>query len=296
MYLASISAARQKLSFRYIKRHIRPSRVLLYIVIIALVAFTSLPILYVVVTAFKPLEELLRWPPRFFVRNPTLENFSGLLTVFDSQTVPFTRIIWNSLFVTGVVVIGTVIVSSLGAYSIAKLKPRGSKLISNIVIAALMFSVHVTLIPNYIIVNNIGMMDSIWALIIPKIAVAYNFFLMQQFMVQIPTDVLEAARIDGSGEFRIFWRIVMPNLKPAWATLVVFSFISNWNDYMSPLIFIQSDDLKTIPLALQTIGTSLAVMGKMAAATFILIIPTIVLFTLMQKKVMETMMYSGIKG
>lgn len=283
-------------SWHYIKTHFKVSRLFLYLVIILLVCFTALPIIYVVVTAFKPLEELLRWPPRFFVRNPTLENFSGLLSAFDSQSVPFTRVIFNSVFVTIVVVIGTVIVSSLGAYSVAKLRPRGSKLISNIVIAALMFSVHVTLIPNYILVNDMHMMNSYWALIIPKIAVAYNFFLMQQFMVQIPQEVLEAARIDGSNELGVFVKIVMPNLKPAWATLVVFSFISNWNDYLTPLIFIQSDELKTIPLALQTIGNQLATMGKMAAATFILIIPTIVLFTVMQKKVMETMMYSGIKG
>lgn len=277
-------------------RRIRFSRVLLYSAIIALVVFTSLPILYVVVTAFKPLEELLRWPPRFFVRNPTVDNFADLLSAFDSRTVPFTRIIWNSLFVSGIVVTATVVVCSLGAYGVAKLKPRGSGLISSVIVAALMFSSHVTLIPNYMIVDAMGLTDTYWSLIVPKIAVAYSFFLMQQFMVQIPVEMLEASRMDGANELSIFWRIVMPNLKPAWATLVVFSFIANWNDYITPLIFIRRDELKTIPLALQTIGSSIAVMGKMAAATFILIIPTIVIFTAMQRKVMETMMYSGIKG
>lgn len=160
--------------FRKVKR-IKLSRVFLYLFMLILVAFTSLPIIYTVSTAFKPIDELFKFPPQFFVRNPTLNNFSDLLNAMDSKTVPFARYIVNSIFTSGLTVFLTVIVSSMGAYAVVKLKPCGSRIFSAIVIAALMFSGHVTLIPNYMIVNSLRMVNTIWSLIIPKIAVAYNF-------------------------------------------------------------------------------------------------------------------------
>jgi len=274
---------------------IKASRVALYTFILLLVSFTSLPILYTISTAFKPIDELFRFPPRFLVQNPTFNNFSDLFSALDSKTVPFTRYVANSMFAAGTTVLLTVIVSSMGAYAVAKLKPRGSALFSTIIIAALMFSGHVTLIPNYIVVNSLGLVNTLWALIIPKIAIAYNFFLMQQFMVQVPDTIIESAKIDGASNLRTFWRIVMPNLKPAWATLVVFSFVANWNDYFTPLIMITSQQLKTIPVALQNLGSTIAVAGAVSAATFIMIIPTILIYVVMQKQVMQTMMHSGIK-
>lgn len=267
----------------------------MYTFILLLVSFTSLPIIYTISTAFKPIDELFRFPPRFLVQNPTFNNFSELFSALDSKTVPFTRYVANSLFVAGTTVLFTVVVSSMGAYAVAKLKPRGAALFSTIIIAALMFSGHVTLIPNYIVVNKLGLVNTLWALIIPKIAIAYNFFLMQQFMVQVPDTIIESAKIDGASELRTFWRIVMPNLKPAWATLVVFSFVANWNDYFTPLIMITSQQLKTIPVALQNLGSTIAVAGAVSAATFIMIIPTILIYVIMQKQVMQTMMHSGIK-
>ena len=151
------------------------------------------------------------------------------------------------------------------------------------------------------VVNSLGLIDTYWALILPSIAVAYNFFLMKQFTEQYPDELIEAARIDGSGELRIFLKLVMPALAPAWSTLIVFSFVNNWNDYFSPLIYITSQAMKTLPLALQTIAggaatASIGRAGAVSAATFIMTIPTIVIFTVMQGKVMETMTYSGIKG
>ena len=165
---------------------------------------------------------------------------------------------------------------------------------------ALMFSGHVTRIPSYLVVNSLGLINTYGALILPGIAVAYNIFLMKQFIEQYPDELLEAARIDGAGEFRIFLQMVMPALKPAWATLVVMSFVSNWNDYFSPLIYVTSQAMKTLPLALQTISGGAAAVsvgraGAVAAATFVMTIPTVIIFTAMQGQVMETMVYSGIK-
>ncbi|WP_129724530.1 carbohydrate ABC transporter permease [Xylanivirga thermophila] len=271
----------------------------LYFFMLLLVAFTSLPLIYMICSAFKPLDELFLYPPRFFVKKPTLRNFSELLTTLDSTSVPFTRFVFNSLFTTAVTVFGTVIICSMGAFALEKYDLPWANTIFNIVVAALMFAPQVTQIPNYLIVNKLGLINTYWALIIPKLAVAYNFFLMKQFMEGVPNELLEAARIDGAKEFRIFWSMVMPMAKPAWATLIVFSFVSNWNDYFSPLVFITSQTMKTLPLALQTIQGGpgqVARSGAVAAATFLTVLPTILIFLFMQSKVMKTMAYSGIKA
>jgi ABC-type glycerol-3-phosphate transport system permease component len=269
-----------------------------YSFMIGLVAFTALPLIYMVSTAFKPIDELFIYPPRFLVRKPTLTNFSNLLTALSSSEVPFTRYILNSVVTAVTTVVLTVIVSAMGAFSLVKYRPKGSDAMFKIILAALMFSPHVTQIPTYMVVNSLGMINRYSALIIPKIAVAYNFFLMKQFIEQMPDVLMEAARIDGANEWYLFWKIVMPSLKPAWATLVVFSFVANWNDYFSPLIFITSQAMKTLPLALQTIagGLSIARAGAVGAATFLMTLPTIIIFTLMQARVMETMVHSGIKA
>lgn len=272
-------------------------RVVLYIFMIALVVFTSLPLVYVVCTAFKPLNELFIYPPRFFVKSPTLQNFSSLLLSLSSSAVPFSRYIFNSLATTVATVFCTIIVCSMGAYGLAKHKPVGSDLIFAVIIGALMFSTHVTQISRYMVVNSMHIINTYIALILPNIAVAYNFFLMKQFIEQFPTELLEAARIDGAGEFFIFWKIVMPAIKPAWCTLVMLTFVSTWNDYFSPLIFTTSQEMKTLPLALQTIsGGSISRMGASSAATLLMTIPTVIIFLVMQKQVMATMVHSGIKG
>ena len=281
--------------------HITFANVLLYTIMLLLVAFTVLPLVYVVVTAFKPLDELFVFPPRFYVKNPTTKNFSDLVISLGSSTVPFTRYAFNSIVITTAVVLLTVMVSSLAAYSLVKFKPVGGKLVFDLILIALMFSPHVTKIPSYMIVNGLGLIDSYWALILPNIAVAYNCFLMRQFIQQYPDELIEAARIDGAGEFKIFIKMVMPALAPAWSTLVVFSFVSNWNDYFSPLIYVTSQAMKTLPLALQTIsggaaGMSVGRAGAVAASTLLMTAPTVILFTIMQGRVMETMTYSGIKG
>ena len=280
-------------------KKIRGSRVLLYLFVIALVSFTALPLIYVICTAFKPIDELYIWPPRFFVRQPTLHNFSDLLTALGNSSVPFTRYIFNSLFVTMAVVLGTVLVSAMGAYGLAKHRPAGSGVIMAVVMAALMFSPYTTQIPNYLLVKEMGLLNTYAALIIPKLAVAYNFFLMERFAGQIPNALLEACRIDGAGEARIFWKIAMPMLRPAWATLIVFAFVANWNDYFSALVFIDGQAMKTLPLAMQTVaGTATADVaraGAAAAVSFLMILPTIVIYILMQKQIMKTMAQSGIK-
>lgn len=293
------SANMLKIRIKRIK--LSPGWITLYIFMLLLVAFTALPLIYMVSTAFKPLDELFIFPPRYLVRRPTLQNFHDLVLTLGSSTVPFMRYLFNSVLVTVVTVLCTVIVSSMGAYGLVKHNPPGAKTFFSFIIAALMFSPHVTQIPRYMVVNALGLVNSYWALIIPHIAVAYNFFLMKQFTEQFPNELLESSRIDGANEWTVYWKIVMPSLTPAWSTLVVFSFVNNWNDYFSPLIYITSQAMKTMPLALQTIAggsgaSSIGRAGAVAASTLLMTLPTIIIFTTMQAKVMETMTYSGIKG
>ncbi len=281
--------------------YLTPSWVVVYLLMTGLVAFTALPLIYVVSTAFKPLDELFLFPPRFFVRRPTFTNFTDLMTSLSSSAVPFTRYVLNSVFVAIAIVISTVVVSAMGAFALVKHKPPGSKALFAVVIAALMFSPHVTTIPRYLVVNSLGLINTYWALILPRIAVAYNFFLMKQFTEQIPDSLLESARMDGAKEWRVFWSIIMPSIKPAWATLIVLSFVAVWNDYFTPLIFTTSQAMRTMPLALQTIAggpaaSNIGRLGAVAASTFIMVLPTILLFTFMQRLVMQTMTHSGIKG
>ena len=278
---------------------VQMSQVMLLLLMAVLVVFTSTPMIAMICRAFMPLEELYIYPPRIIVRNPTLQNFSDLLTSLSASVVPFTRYIFNSLFTTGSAVFLSVLVCCMGAYGLVKFKPIGSNAIFAVILAALMFSNHVTQIPNYMVVNAMGLINSYLSLIIPKVAVAYNFFLVKQFAEQLPDSILEAARIDGCGEFQTFWKIAMPLLKPAWSTLAVFSFVNNWNDYFSPLIFINRNAMKTLPLALQTMAGGAGVVaraGTVGAATLLTTAPAIIVFVIMRGKVMQTMTYSGIKS
>ena len=277
------------------------SQFFLYLFLAVLVAFTALPLIYVVSTAFKPMDELFVFPPKFLTDRPVLDNFYSLFANLDNAAVPFTRYIFNSLVNSVGVVAGTTIVSTMAAYGLTKHKPDGSNLIFSLILAALMFSAHVTQIPNYMVVEKLGLINSYWALILPKIATAFNMFLMKQFMEQMPDEYIEAARIDGAREFQIFAKIACPFVKPAMATLVVFTFVGTWNDYFSPLIFTNTNAMKTLPLAIQSIAggpgaASLATAGTMAAASFVMIIPTVIIYSAMQSKVINTMSYSGIKG
>lgn len=271
--------------------------VVVYVLMISLAIVTSLPLVYMVVTAFKPLEELLRFPPQFFVRRPVLTNFSDLFTTLDSQTVPFTRYLFNSVFTTVVTVVLTLIICSMGAYAIEKVRMKGSRLFSSLIVSALMFSPPAAQIPIYMIVARTGMMNTYWALIIPSLATPMYFFLIKQFVSQLPEPLMESARLDGASEFRILFSIVVPSIKPALATVTVFAFIANWNNANGSVIYITDQAMKTLPYALNTItANGLARAGAAAAASLLITLPTILVYLIMQRQVMKTMMFAGIKG
>jgi ABC-type glycerol-3-phosphate transport system permease component len=282
------------------KRSRRQATPLEYLIITLLALFTVLPIVYMVSTALKPLEEMFLYPPRFFVRHPTLRNFAELLLAIDALSVPFVRYVFNSLFVAAATVGASLVLSSMAAYPLAKY-PRmpGGRFFFAVVVSTLMFAPEVTQIPRYLIVDRLNLIDTYAGLIIPSLAGSYGLFLMKQFMEQLPVEMIEAAKMDGASEWAVFWKVVMPLVRPAWITLIIFSFIGTWNDFFTPLIFTRSEQMKTLPLAMSSIGGGPGVVarwGAVAAASLVVTVPTFVIFVLLQRYVMETMSYSGIKS
>ena len=292
---------RKRASSRMVGSGVGVKRSVVTVFMIFLVAFTALPLIYIVNAAFKPLDELFLFPPTFFVKHPTGKNFRDLVISLGSSTVPFLRYVFNSVFVSLCVVVGTVIISSTAAFALSKLELPFKAFWFNLIISALMFSNHVTTIPRYLVIESMGLYNSYTAIILPQIEVAYNVFLMKKFMDQYPDQIMEAAHIDGAGDFLTFIKIVFPGQKPVVATMVVLTFVSCWNDFFSPLVYTSSQTMKTLPLALQTISggagaSSVSRAGAVSAASLLMILPVIIIFTLMQGKVMETMTQSGIKG
>lgn len=256
--------------------------------------FSLFPLVYTVVSAFKPLSEIFIFPPRLTVDNPTLNNFYDLATIVDGFDVPFSRYAFNTLLITGLGTAGTVLFGSMAAFPLAKYKFPGSKLMSNIIVYALMFNATVTAIPNYLIMSTLGMVDSYWAVILPAVGSTLGLYLMKNFMVQIPDSILEAAKIDGASEFQIYWKVIMPLCKPAWITLVILSFQQMWGTTGG--IFIYSEELKPISYVLtQLVSGGIARTGVSSAVSLIMLIVPVTVFIISQSNVIETMATSGMK-
>lgn len=257
-------------------------------------AIMVLPLVYIVCSAFKPLEELFLFPPRFFVQNPTISNFRNLSALMGESWVPMSRYFFNTLFITSAATAGQLAVSSLAAYVLEKREFPGKNFLFKLVVLSLMFSSSVTSIPNYIIMSRLNWIDSYASLIVPAIASSLGLFLMKQFMCNIPDSLLEAARIDGAGELQIFFRIAIPMVKPAWLTLIIFGFQSMWN--MSGGTFIFSEELKPVNYALsQIMSGGIARTGAGAAVSLIMLIPPVAVFVISQRNILQTMASSGIK-
>ncbi|MGG3280132.1 carbohydrate ABC transporter permease [Paenibacillus solani] len=259
--------------------------------------FMALPLVFVISNAFKPINEILKFPPDFFVRNPTLTNFYDLYHLLAGSWVPFTRYIYNTFFIAIVGTAGHVIIASMAAYPLAKRKFPGKTFLFTVVVMSLMFSATVTQITNYMTMSWLGFLDTHWAVIIPAIGSSLGLYLMKQYMEQIPDALLEAAEIDGCSEFRMFWSIVMPIVKPAWLTLIIFSFQGLWGaGGTAGSMFIYSEQLKTLDYAFaQILQGGIIRTGPSMAATLLMLIVPIVIFVISQSSVIQTMSTSGMK-
>ena len=268
--------------------------ILVFLMLLILGGFMLLPVVYTVVQAFKPMEELFLFPPRFTVSNPTVKNFKLIGQLVDNLWVPFSRYTFNSVFVSVAGTAGNVIIASMAAYPLAKNDIPGKKVLFKIVTVALLFSGGVLSLAQYIIMAKLHMINTYWALILPSVATPMGLFLMKQFMEGISTSLLEAARIDGMNEFQIYWSIVMPNVKPAWLTMIIFAFQGMWS--MTGGNFIYKEELKMLPTALAQIQSGgIARAGVAAAANLLMFIPPVIMFLITQSSIMETMAHAGIK-
>lgn len=266
----------------------------IYLMLAAVACLMAFPLVFAISSALKPLDELFRFPPTVFPQHPTLDNFSDLIVTMGQSWVPFSRYITNTVFITAFGTFGHLIIASMAAFVLAKYDFPGGKLFFNVVTTCLMFSGYVTGIPNYVIMSKLGMIDTYWALLLPAFAAPIGLFMMKQFMEGLPTALIEAAHIDGAGEFRIFWSIVMPNVKPAWLTVIIFSVQSLWGNSAATVIF--SEAKKTLVYALQQIQAGgIARTGQAAAVTVVVMAVPIFIFILSQSQILETMASSGIK-
>ncbi|MCL2204628.1 MAG: carbohydrate ABC transporter permease [Defluviitaleaceae bacterium] len=268
--------------------------VALFIFIGIFAIFMVMPMVLTVSNAFKPLDELFYFPPRFFVRNPTPTNFSDLFILMQQSWVPFSRYILNSLIITGFGTVGHLLFASAAAYPLAKNRFPGSKFLMSIVVLSLMFSPVVTAIPNFFIMTQLNLIDNQLAIILPAFSASLGLYLMKQFMEQIPDSLIESARIDGCWEVGIWWKIVMPNVKPAWLTLIILMFQALWANTGGT--FIHSEELKPMTFAMNQIAAGgIARAGTGAAVMFITMIVPVTFFVISQSRIVETMATSGMK-
>ncbi len=266
--------------------------IFLFLLIFAVVMVA--PMVLIIANAFKPLDELWIFPPRLYVVNPTLSNFRDMFTVMASSQVPFLRYVFNTLLITVAGTIGNIILSSMCAFVLAKKRFPGSKILFQMIVFSLMFSAVVGQIINYITLAIFHWIDTYLALIIPACASSLGLYLMKQFIEQVPDSLLEAARIDGAGQWTIFWHIVMPNVKSAWLTLMLLSVQTLWGVGATPYIY--KEELKTLPYALtQILSSGIARAGIGAAVTVFMMVVPILIFVLSQANIIETMSSSGMK-
>lgn len=294
-----LEIAKSKNLKRRSKRKKRLSRswqgdLFLSIVLIGFALFSAYPLVFTIANSFKPLDEIFIFPPKLFPRNFTFDNFRDLFNLLGNTRIPITRYLFNTLFISLIGVAGHVLLAAMAAYPLAKHNFPGKSLINQLIIYSLMFSTLVTAIPNYLIISWLGLIDSHWAIIIPAWGFTLGLFLMRQFMETIPTELLEAAKIDGAGEMRIFFQIVMPLVKPAWLTVIILLFQQLWSTDGGSFIF--TENLKPLSFALQQIvAGGIARTGTAAAVSVIMLIIPISVFIISQTKIIDTMAHSGIK-
>ena len=266
----------------------------IYLMLVIVGFLMVFPLLFLVGSSLKPLDELFRFPPPVWPQHPTTDNFSDLFVTMGQSWVPFSRYLINTVLITFVGTFGHLVIASMAAFVLAKYQFPGGRTFFAVVTTCLMFSGYVTGVPNYLIMSRLGMIDTYWALILPAFAAPIGMFLMKQFMEGLPTALIEAATIDGASTFGIFWNIVMPNVKPAWLTMIIFSVQGLWNSTATTVIY--SEAKKPLVYALnQLLAGGVARTGASAAAQVVIISVPILIFILSQSRILETMASSGIK-
>ncbi len=276
------------------------SQLKFYAFLIPLAIFMAMPIVFVFSHAFKPIDELFAYPPRFFVQKPTMQNFIDLMNNTSTSGVPMSRYLFNSISITLIVVFVTVLISTMAGYALSKKRFRLKKTIFEINTLALMFVSAAVVIPRYLLIEKVGLLDTFLVHIFPLIAMPIGLFLVKQFIDQIPNELIEAAQMDGATDYQIFRKIIIPLVKPAIATIAILSFQLVWNNTETSTLFVDNENLKTFAFYMSTLtatssGNTVAGQGMAAAASLIMFFPNLIIFIILQSQVMNTMAHSGIK-
>ena len=278
-------------------RKFHKNQIPFYLYLIPVAVFMGLPIVFIISHAFKPMDELFAFPPRFLVSNPSLDNFRSLLRTAAGAGIPLSRYVFNSLVVTLSVVLGSVIMSTMAGFALSKLNFRLKKPLFELNSLALMFVPVAVTIPRYLTITAMGILDTYWAHILSLLAMPVGLFLIKQFIDQVPDSLLEAAQIEGANAFTVYRRVVIPLIKPAIATGAILSFQMVWNNIETSALFASSENIRTLSFYMNTLTQVGTVQGQgmAAAASLVMFIPNLILFIVMQSSVMNTMAHSGLK-
>jgi ABC-type glycerol-3-phosphate transport system permease component len=278
------------------------SQIKFYVLLIPLSVIMLLPIVYIFSSAFKPPDELFAYPPRFLVTSPTLKNFEDLFSKVTTSGIPISRYLFNSILITVVTVAMSIVVSSMAAYALSKKRFKLKNTLFAVNTIALMFVPIAVTIPRFLVVENLGLLNTFWVHILPVLALPVGVFLIKQFMDGVPDEVIEAARIDGAADWQIYLRIVLPMIRPAVATIAILTFQAAWNNAEVSTLYVNDESLRTLAFYLGTLtatnttgATAVAGQGIAAAAALIMFVPSLLIFIILQGQVMSTMSHSGLK-
>lgn len=277
--------------------HMAQLKILAYMVPLCIIM--ALPIVFIFMNAFKPIDELFAYPPRFYVKNPTLQNFADLFSLTSQTNIPMSRYLINSIISTAATVILTILLSASAGYTLSKKRFKFRSTLFKINQLALMFVPVAVQIPRYFVVVYTGLSDNFLSNIIPLLATPTCVFLVKQFIDQLPDALIEAAVIDGAGDFTIMSKIIIPLIKSPLSTVAIISFQSAWNSVEASTFYINDDTIKNFAFYVSTLsnqsGNVVAGAGVSAAASLIMFVPSLVLFIILQSRVMNSMVHSGIK-
>ncbi|WP_322816332.1 carbohydrate ABC transporter permease [Chloroflexus sp.] len=282
-------------------RGFHPSQIKFYLVLVPLSIVMLLPIVFIFSHAFKPPEELFAYPPRFFVVRPTLKNFTDLFARLSTSEVPVSRYLFNSIMVTLITVLASLAVGSTAAFALSRKRFRLKETLFAINTVALMFVPVAVTIPRFLIIQQLGLLNTFWVHILPVLAMPVGLFLLKQFIDALPNEMIEAAQIDGASDWQIYWHIILPLTRPALATIAILAFQASWNSVDTSAMYINDENLKTFAFYLSTLTSTtaganiVAGQGMAAAASLIIFLPNLIIFILLQSQVMSTMSHSGLK-
>lgn len=266
-------------------------RIFIHLLLFLGLAITLAPFIWMISTSFKSSESVFTFPPQWIPKHPTIEQYQTLF-----REVNFLQFFKNSVIVAFGITLFSLFLNSLGGFAFAKHKFPGREKIFALLLATMMVPGQITMIPVFLMLKSVGLINSYWGLIIPAGASAFGIFLMRQFITTIPTDLIESARIDGCSEFRIYWTIILPLCKPVIAALGIFTFMGSWNAFLWPLIIMIKENMYTLPVALANLsGQHATKFGLLMAGAVVVVIPVLIVFIIAQRYVIKGVAVTGLK-